>query len=214
MDQDVRDRLVLPILIPVGLLAVIAVCAVVFGMILLFNPLQVSLMVAIAAAGAILAAFGLATSRPEHEMTAGKRGVIALAAIAPVVVGVLVAVDVLPTTSQKVVEKKCEFCIPADAVRLVAKNLAFDPQQITLPSQGDVHILLVNQDQGVLHNLAVFPRDSRGQPVRSSPVFQGTVFAGNAQQVYTFNAPGSGAYYFQCDVHPQTMNGTVVFGQG
>lgn len=212
MNPDVRDRLLLPILIPVGLLLLIAVLATGFGMLLLFNPMAVSLTIAIVVSMGILIAVALATSQSETDLTAAKRGLIVFAGASPLIIGILVATDVMPTTSEKVVQRECEYCVPEDAVRVVAQNLEFDQGSIQLPAEGEVSILFINQDAGIPHNVAVYPEDDNGEPILTAPVFVGATFNGVDQEVYTFPGPEQpGAYFYRCDVHPQ-MQGEVVFG--
>ncbi len=210
MRPDVRDRLVLPILIPVGLLAVIFAVATAFGMLLFFLPLTVSLAVASVGAAGILAAFALASAAT--DLTRAKRAVIAFAGAAPLLVGALVASGVVETRDPRVVDRECEYCVPEDAVRVVADNLAFDQDQLRLPAGGDASILFINQDQGIPHNVAIYPQQPGG-PLLDQPIFQGTTFPGVDQQVYTFEAPEPGEYYFHCDVHPN-MNGTALVEEG
>lgn len=212
MKPDVRDRLFLPIVVPVGLLAVIALVAVGFGMLLYFNPMTVSLTIAVVVSAAILAAFGLASSKSESDLTNAKRSVIALAGVLPLGVGALVAGGVIETTDERVAERECHYCVPEDAVEIVAMNIEFEPQEVTLPAEGEVSILFRNQDRNIPHNVAIYP-ESEEQPATDQPVFKGEVFDGVDQMVYTFEAPDeqTGTYYFMCDVHPQ-MLGTVVFG--
>ncbi len=212
MNSDVRDRLVLPILIPMGLLVLIAALAAGFGMLLLFNPMAVSLMIAIVVSLGIIVAAALATSQTAAALTKAKLALLVFAAASPIIIGALVATDVMPTTSEKVVQRECEFCVPEDAVRVVARNLEFEQRVIELPAGGDVSILFVNEDAGIPHNVAIYPEDEAGQPILSSPIFVGATFNGVDQEVYTFQAPAeTGAYFYRCDVHPQ-MQGEAVFG--
>lgn len=213
MDSDVRDRLLLPILIPITLLVIVAALAIGFGMLLLFNPMAVSLMIAIVVSLGIIVGVALATSQAETELTKAKRGLIVFAAVTPIIIGVLVATDLMPTTSQKVVQRECEFCIPEDAVRVVARNLEFEQRSIQLPAEGEASILFVNEDAGIPHNVALYPEDDNGEPILSAPLFVGSIFNGVDQEVYTFRAPSEpDTYFYRCDVHPQ-MQGEAVFGE-
>lgn len=214
MKQDVRDRLVLPLLVPVGLLLLIAVVAVGLGMLLLFNPMAVSVMIAIVVAAAIIGGFALALSRAEGELDNAKRSLIAFAGVAPLIVGALVATGVLDTADTKVIERECHFCVPEDAVEVLAENILFIPEEIAFPEAeegSEVSIFFVNQDQGIPHNIYIYPIENE-EPQLDSPVFEGATFDGVASEVYEFAAPAPGTYYFNCTVHPQQMTGTVIFG--
>lgn len=213
MKPDVRDRLVLPLLIPLGIVAFIALVAGGFGMVLLFNPIQVSVVIAIVVAGGLLAAFGFASSQRPEEMNRAKRAVIASMVVAPLLVGGLVAVDVIPTSAQKVAHVECEFCVPEDAVEVVANGIRFDQDTIQLPESGEVSILFENEDAGIPHDVTIAPFDAGGEPLTDEPFFEGETFPGPDRRVYTFEAPEEpGTYFFWCSIHPQDMTGEAVFG--
>ena len=91
-------------------------------------------------------------------------------------------------------------------VTIVAKNLTFNPRQIIASPNAPVTATLDNQDSGVLHNLAFYPgRTASGGPIAATETFQGP----GTRQV-SFKAPAApGNYAFRCDVHPDTMNGTL-----
>lgn len=214
MKRDVRDRLVLPLLVPVGLLLLIAVVAVGLGILFLFNPMTVALMIAVVVAAAIIGGIALALSRPEGELDNLKRSVIAVAGVAPIIVGALVATDVLATEDEKVIERECHFCVPEDAIEVIAENIVFEPEEIAFPEAqegSEVTIWFRNQDQGIPHNIWIYPIEN-GEPQTDAPFFEGETFNGVAAEVYEFAAPAPGTYYFNCTVHPQQMTGTVIFG--
>ncbi|MDP9021213.1 MAG: cupredoxin domain-containing protein [Actinomycetota bacterium] len=212
MKPDVRDRLVLPLLVPLGLLAIVAITAVLFGMILFFNPIEVSLTIATVVAAGILAAFGIANARRE-ELTRAKRMVIVFAGVLPLLVGGLVAVGAIPLAEGvvRVADRECHFCIPEDAVEVVAEGVEFEQDEITLPADDEeVAILFINNDQNIPHNVYIYPIHQE-EPLLDEPIFEGETFNGVDQRVYQFPPPDPGTYYFNCSVHPQQMTGTVVF---
>lgn len=99
-----------------------------------------------------------------------------------------------------------EVPVPAGpvTVTLVAKNILFDKRLIVAAAGSDVTVILDNQDAGVLHNVA-FYTNSRA----TGKIFVGETFPGVATRQFTFKAPSTpGSYFFRCDVHPDTMNGT------
>ena len=57
----------------------------------------------------------------------------------------------------------------------------------------------------MIHNFAVY---KNSKALSADKIFVGDLFAGPATKTLTFTAPGAGSYYFRCDVHPDTMNGT------
>ncbi len=88
-------------------------------------------------------------------------------------------------------------------IQLVAKNLAFDQRALTATSGASVTVQFDNQDPSVLHNFALYNDKSLAQKI-----FSGDLVTGPAVVNFTFDAPPPGTYYFRCDVHPDTMNGS------
>lgn len=91
-------------------------------------------------------------------------------------------------------------------VDLVAKNVAFNTNTITVPAGANVIINFDNQDSGVTHNFAVYTDSSA-----SNEIFKGDVITGPKTTTYTFTAPTTpGTYLFRCDIHPTIMNGQFI----
>jgi plastocyanin len=91
-------------------------------------------------------------------------------------------------------------------VSISAQGIAFDTAELSLPAGGEAVIAFDNQDQGIPHNVAIYTEQG------GDPIFQGEIITGPASAEYRFPAPQPGTYYFQCDVHPPQMNGSVVVG--
>ncbi len=88
-------------------------------------------------------------------------------------------------------------------VDLLAKNMNFDKDKITVIAGSKVFINFVNLDVGVPHNFAVYTGSDA-----TSTIFQGRVVDGPAKITYAFDAPvDTGTYFFRCDVHPKVMTG-------
>jgi len=93
-------------------------------------------------------------------------------------------------------------------IELVAQNLSFNMSTITVPESAGVKINFKNRDAFVAHNMAVYRNLAGGQ---TEPIFVGRTIVGPGAIVYEFTSPAaSGSYFFECDVHPQYMNGTFV----
>jgi plastocyanin len=93
----------------------------------------------------------------------------------------------------------------AVTVKLVAKDIKFDKQELSFPAGSKVKLDFTNDDSGIPHNVAIF---SEQNP--TNEVFKGDIFPGVATKTYTFTAPGQpGTYAFHCEVHPAQMKGTV-----
>jgi plastocyanin len=89
-------------------------------------------------------------------------------------------------------------------VQLVARDIAFDTDEITLTAGGQATIQFDNQDQGLPHNFAIYEDESA-----ETAIFQGDIVEGPSTTEYAFTAPDAGTYFFRCDVHPTQMTGTV-----
>jgi len=95
--------------------------------------------------------------------------------------------------------------VPGQAViELSAQNIKFDKASIVAPAGQPFQIRFVNNDAGVLHNVAI--KDANG-----TVVFQGEIFSGVDTRIYDIPALGAGEYQFICTVHPN-MVGTLSVG--
>jgi plastocyanin len=91
-------------------------------------------------------------------------------------------------------------------VEVIAEGTAFTQTTLSLPAHGEVTIHFVNRD-AVPHNVSIFD----GEDATGQQVFQGQLITGPEETDYTFRAPPPGSYFFQCDVHPAEMTGTITF---
>ena len=89
--------------------------------------------------------------------------------------------------------------IPADAIAVVAKDLAFQPTEVAAPADQPFTIVLDNQED-IPHNIAI--KDSTG-----AVVFKGEII-NKGQEVNAIPALAAGSYPFLCEVHPD-MTGTI-----
>ena len=95
-------------------------------------------------------------------------------------------------------------------LEITARSLAFDTSCIQLKAGEPFTIVFGNQDPD-LHNVAIYPS---AEDV-ADPIFRGDTFTGPDTVEYPPVDPlEAGEFYFQCDVHPTTMNGTVVVEDG
>jgi hypothetical protein len=94
---------------------------------------------------------------------------------------------------------------PGTSLTITAENNLFDEKRLVAPANTPITLDLVNQDAGVLHNVAVY-RVSSAREV----LFMGDLFPGVATRTYKFTTPSAGSYFFRCDVHPDMMTGSFV----
>ncbi|MFN2526507.1 MAG: cupredoxin domain-containing protein [Actinomycetota bacterium] len=92
------------------------------------------------------------------------------------------------------------------AVTLVAQGVAFDQTEIALPPEGAT-VTLDNRDT-TPHNFAIYANAEDGNAFANA-LFDGPDLSGGDSIEYEVGAIDPGEYYFQCDLHPGTMNGTV-----
>jgi plastocyanin len=93
---------------------------------------------------------------------------------------------------------------PGATVTLVAKNTAFDLSSIALKAGKPSVVTLDNRDAGVSHTFSIYTDASV-----THALFQGTPVTGVAMKRYRVPVLDPGTYYFQCDIHPKQMHGTV-----
>jgi plastocyanin len=85
---------------------------------------------------------------------------------------------------------------------VTAKDLKFNPTKLSAPA-GEAAITFKNED-ATPHNLHVFEgKDNQGKSLGATAVKNGP---GSETLKVTVAA---GTYYFQCDVHPTQMKGTL-----
>lgn len=95
---------------------------------------------------------------------------------------------------------------PSTSINLVAKNIAFDKNTITVPAGTEITVSFDNQDANIPHNFAVYDTEAAQRVI-----FQGNIITGPAKTTYSFKTPKiPGIYFFRCDVHPTIMKGQFV----
>lgn len=90
-------------------------------------------------------------------------------------------------------------------VTLVADQVKFDLSTIDATSGQAFTVVFDNKDQ-LPHNLAIFA----GPDAKATNVFRGPIDPGPKTDDYQIPALKAGTYYFQCDVHPGSMYGTLI----
>ena len=102
---------------------------------------------------------------------------------------------------------------PVVTIDLVAKDMAFNMSEITVPAGAMVVVNFHNREApgssqvtGTAHNFAVYE-----SPDALTPIYSGDIITGGQDAAYQFTAPGiPGTYYFRCDVHPEIMHGQFI----
>jgi plastocyanin len=197
-ERGPRQSLLLPLVIPLGSLAAIALVLFGFSRILLNTTHAAATVVALVAAAGILAiaAFVAARSRGGSvallSMVGGAAGVALLAGGVALVAapphegdagGAPVVAIVAPPNAAVDGFAQDTYTVPAD----VAFEIEFD-----------------NQDPGATHNVEIAVEEG------GETLYEGEIVTGPVVTTYPIEEPlAEGEYFFFCVVHPTTMTGTL-----
>jgi plastocyanin len=88
-------------------------------------------------------------------------------------------------------------------IKLIAVNLTFDKTSLTA-SAGKITFELDNQDAGQPHNIHIY----KGADVSGESMGMSDLNVGPVKDILNVTLE-KGSYFFQCDVHPTTMAGTL-----
>jgi len=202
VKRTTRDRLVLPIALPVGILVIIVAALWGFSRILLAISHDAATATALLVALAIVVAAAVVAGRQYVRLSS-------LAGMVGAVTGVAMLAGGVAIASLGAGGGGGEGGGPAEAIRVVAINLAFQQMALTVPAGEPFQIVLDNQDPGVQHNIQVFP----GEDFSATPLFSGELITGPSTITYEVPALDPGTYAFNCLVHP-TMTGTIEAVEG
>jgi plastocyanin len=101
--------------------------------------------------------------------------------------------------------KEMATCTPSGTnLRILANNLHFDRDCLAAPANEAFTVTLINQENGIPHNISIYPTGQGG-----TALLKGEIVTGVQTTVYRVQGLPAGTYYFQCDVHPD-MNGALV----
>lgn len=201
MKPALRDRLVMPILLPLAILAVIAGVLYGFSRILLsLTPTAATLTAIVVATGVVLTA-SVAASRKQVRLSTLGAMLGVTAGVAMLAGGVALAVvggsEEEAGGGQKPV------------VALAAANIAFEPTSLTVPAGQAFTLRFNNKDAGTQHNVEIFDnKDFSG-----TPLFAGDLVTGVRSVNYAVDPLEAGPYFFHCIVHPN-MTGEMQAVQG
>ena len=194
VNTELRERAVLPVLIP--LVAIVLTEIVVFSMsrVLLVTGKNAAVVIALGAALAILIGAAFVAARPRMS-TQAMGGVLALLVI------VSIGAGAWAMQQKPFYEREAEANRPT--IEVSAADLAFDTKTLELAADGTV--IEFNNADSQPHNIAIFP----GSDATGEPLFKGEIIQAGASGTYQVPAIEAGERYFHCDVHPN-MNGKAV----
>jgi plastocyanin len=184
-----RDRLVLPILLPIGIVVVIAGILYGFSRILLsITPTAAWITAGVVATG-ILVTASIAAGRKQVRISTIGAMLGAIAGVAMLAGGVALAVVGGETEGPGGEQKP--------VVALAAFNIAFEPTSLDVPAGQAFTLRFNNRDANTQHNVEIFQeKDFSGQPL-----FAGDLVTGVRTVNYAVDALQAGTYYFRCIVH-------------
>jgi plastocyanin len=199
----VRFRVPLPIVIPLGAFAFIAIVTIGMSRILLSVPKEVAVVIALAIAANILIACAVLALRPNETRDSWAEFLVA--ATFPLAIAIALALTLGTATSAgEIPERSGGVGATGGELEIAAENVAFNTDEIELPADEKASLQFTNSDSStVQHNISIYKDDSA-----SKDLFKGQVIPGGQDFTYEIPPLPKGEYYFQCDVHPG-MNGTV-----
>jgi len=204
MRTSTRDRLVLPILLPVGILVAIAALLFAFSRILLSLPKEAATATALIVAFSVMVVAGIAASRTRVAASS-------LASMVGVIAGVAMLAGGIALLAFGTGEEESPGGEgPAVVIALFAKDIAFDQASLTVPAGEPFGIDFDNRDAEIQHNVQIFDNPE----FTGSPLFEGDLVTGPDRATYEVDPLDPGTYYFNCVVHPAQMQGTIESEEG
>jgi plastocyanin len=198
-----RSNLLLAVLIPVGSLAVIVTVLFLFSRVLLRVTHTAATATALVAALGILAVAAYVASRKEVE------GASTLSLLGGFLGVAMLAGGVALVAGQPGEEAEGETgVVVAVTAPAGAAASGFAETELLAPADQAFTIAFDNQDPQVPHNVWVATADPLEDPAAAS-LFEGVTINGPARVDYAVDPLAAGEYFFYCQVHPTTMNGTL-----
>ena len=152
MKKDVRDRLLLPLLLPVGILLFIALVLWGFSRILLGLTATAATVTAVVAALGIVVVAAIAAGRTTVRGSTIAAMFAATAGVAMLAGGIALAFVAGGDEGEE--PEPPDGGVPV--VELAAQDIAFDPADLTVPAGVRFEIAFDNRDAGQQHNVAIY----------------------------------------------------------
>jgi plastocyanin len=203
MRTSTRDRVVLPILLPIVMLLVIAAVLFGFSRILLSLTADAATAIALIVAVSILVVAAVVASRSVVRASS-------LASMLGAVAGVAMLAGGIALIAVGAGGEHGEGGGPGITISLIAKDIAFDKTKLSVPAGEPFAIDFDNEDAGIQHDVQIF--DNEG--FTGTPLLSGEIVTGPAKVTYEAPALESGTYFFHCSVHPAQMHGTILATAG
>ena len=230
MSVRINDRFVVPIALPAVIVVLAGAAVISMSRLLLAVSVEAAPLLASVAAFGVLGVFTLVASRDN----VGRSALVALVVVSSILVVAAGVVGVAQgerefhhkggeeagaeheeggdaeegaqpaaTPGDETADRPASVPGVDQPIEVVTDNLEFDVDELDLPAGTEVELELDNRDT-VVHNLSIY--ESKG----GDELFKGELVDGGEDATYEIPALQGGSYFFQCDVHPATMTGTVV----
>ena len=211
LTGEIRFRVPLVIVIPLGAVAMIAVLAWVFSRVLLSLPSGAATTVAIITAANILGACTFLALRPNLSRVTIVE--VMLVALYPLIIGVLMVQFGFGVSEDAgASEGGAEPAAAAPAVAtdsIVAEGTEFTAEEIELDAGKKTEFEIENRDS-VVHNLLIFETEAEAADPASA-LYTSPDVGGGATESFAIDPLKKGDYYFVCEYHAN-MNGAVKVG--
>jgi plastocyanin len=208
MRKATRDRLVLPLLIPLGALLIIAIPVIGFSRILLSLSAHAATATAFVVVVAIMLIAIRFSSLPRIRAATLVGMLAGVAGVAMVAGGIALAA--IGSGEEPTGPPAPPANVIAVTAPVGAASKGFEQPKLTAPP-GPAEIKFDNQDNtpGTDHNVDVFTDKDY-----TSSIGTVTPFQGPAVKTFKLEQPlkDGTTYYFRCEVHPTTMEGTITVG--
>jgi len=233
VSNDVRSRIILPIVIPVLILLSMAAFIGSIALLFLFNTKSGSLMLAAVAAGGILFTVSLASS--QDKLDTPRRAAVLLAAALPLLAGLAVATGLIGDVddADRMINVEPLVLLPDGAPVIAAENSQefclgpegeCEPVDLWEVEPGDpadpISFVFENREVGVPHNVQITNLEGdRDNPQRGSEIFADSDLVDGPIVDEYVHPEGltweelPEEWYFLCIVHPN-MNGVGVLVSG
>src|SRR5918994_1723524 len=203
MRPDLRDRVVLPILLPLGI--VLFLVALLWG----FSRLLLGVTATAATVTATVVALGIlvisAVAANRHTI---RSSTIGAAFGATVGLAMLTGGIALAVVGSGESEEPGGNGGHGTTLQLAAQNIAFEPTKLSAPADTPFTIEFDNRDSAQ-HNVQIYDNPDHS----GTPVFEGEIITGPATVAYRVDPLAEGTYFFLCVVHPQ-MTGEIEVAPG
>jgi len=196
-----RESILLPVVIPLGILVAIVAVLFLFSRILLSTSHHAATGVALTVAASVLGAATFIAARPRVTGSLLFSMVAGIAGVAMVAGGVAIAA-IGPNQPEGPTAPPVTVNVSASSG---AAAKGFDQKSLSFPAGKPVKLVFANHDAGTGHNVYI----AASKADASTPLFAGTTVTGPATFPYTVHPLAAGTYYFFCNIHPTTMNGTL-----